>query len=98
MVSSIIVPKSKKLSNFLKQKRLQSELSQQAVATFVGFTSSQMVSNWERGLCSPPMNTLVLLAELFNIPDNELFDILETEYRTTLRLCFSNLKKNLKKA
>ena len=61
---------------FLKDKRENMGLSQAAIAEKMGYTTPQFVSNWERGLAMPPMKTLKKLAEMYKIPQQELFDIL----------------------
>jgi hypothetical protein len=38
------------LGNFLKQKRIETNLTQRELATALGNMNSQFVSNWERGL------------------------------------------------
>lgn len=63
------------LSKYLKEKRLQAGLSQGAVAKKLGYSSPQFVSNWERGLSRPPINTLKKIAQAYNIPTNEMFEV-----------------------
>lgn len=73
---------------FLKDKREQMGLSQAAIAEKMGYTTPQFVSNWERGLAMPPMKTLKKLAEMYKIPQQELFDIL-------LQATINQVKANL---
>ncbi len=70
---------SKLLAGFLREKRIASGHSQMDVAKKLSYTSAQFVSNWERGLSSPPIQTLRKLSELYQIPPDTLFAItLET--------------------
>jgi transcriptional regulator with XRE-family HTH domain len=78
------------LADFLRDKRIESGLSQMDVARKLGYTSAQFVSNWERGLSSPPIHTLRKLSELYNIPPDTLFD-------TTLKTMISQVTKDLHK-
>lgn len=55
------------LAEFLKEKRLQARLSQGDVSKKLGYTSPQFVSNWERGLSSPPVTTLKKLAGIYGV-------------------------------
>lgn len=55
------------LGNFLKEKRTQSGLSQKDVATKLGYSTSQFVSNWERGISRPPKNAVHVLIKLYDV-------------------------------
>lgn len=78
------------LAQFLKEKRVQSGLSQKDVATKLGYTTSQFISNWERGISQPPLNTLRTLANLYKIDADEMFQIL---LKTTIAQVEVDLKK-----
>lgn len=64
------------LSDFLREKRIQANLSQMDVAKKLGYTSAQFVSNWERGLSNPPIATLRRLSEIYRIPPDDLYEII----------------------
>lgn len=68
--------KAEALSEFLKEKRIHSGLSQKDVADRLGYSSAQFISNWERGLSSPPMHTLRKLAEMYSVNVDEMFDVI----------------------
>lgn len=72
------------LSDYLKQKRIDSGLSQLEVAKVLGYSSPQFVSNWERGLVSPPLETIATLIELYKISSNEVIDQILLETREYL--------------
>lgn len=78
------------LADFLREKRTESGLSQMGVAKTLGYTSAQFVSNWERGLSSPPISTLRKLCEIYHIPPDVLFDI-------TLKTMINQVTKELRK-
>lgn len=63
------------LANFLKEKRIRAGLSQKEVAEKLGYSTAQFVSNWERGLSAPPVETLKLIAEMYNIDLDEVFQV-----------------------
>lgn len=69
------------LNDFLREKRLQSQLSQLDVARVLGYSSPQFVSNWERGLVSPPLETIAVLIDLYKVPANEVIDRILDETR-----------------
>mgnify|MGYP000648656732 CR=1 FL=1 len=62
--------------HFLKNKRILSGLSQGKVSKEFGYNSPQFVSNWERGLCCPPMKTLKELCSLYSIEKKEMKNVL----------------------
>ena len=68
-----------KLAQFLKEKRTLSGLSQKDVATRLGYSTSQFISNWECGVSQPPINTLRTLALMYKISAEEMFNVLLEE-------------------
>lgn len=74
----------KKFADFLKRSREGVGLTQAEVAQSLGYSTAQFVSNWERGLSHPPMKSLKVLANLYKIPSDQLFEaILELTLYTT---------------
>jgi len=59
---------------YAKKLRIQAGLSQIEVAGKLGFKSGQIVSNWERGTCYPPSESLGELAKLYQVSLRQLFD------------------------
>jgi transcriptional regulator with XRE-family HTH domain len=72
------------LNDYLRQKRLDAGLSQLDVARVLGYASPQFVSNWERGLVSPPLETIAVLIDLYKIPANEVVERILGETRDYL--------------
>lgn len=68
-----------KLAYFLKEKRTLSGLSQKDVAVKLGYSTSQFISNWERGISQPPINTLRTLATMYNVSAEQMFNVLLEE-------------------
>lgn len=65
-----------KLAQFLKNKRIIAGFSQKDVAMKLGYSTSQFISNWERGVSQPPLSTLRKLALVFQINVDEIFSVL----------------------
>lgn len=61
------------LGCFLKDRRSSAGLSQADVAKKLGYTTSQFISNWERGLSTPPIEVLKILAEMYEVPPDQMF-------------------------
>lgn len=58
------MPEFERLGKFLKQKRIEKDLTQLELANTLGNVHSQFISNWERGLCAPPSHSLQSLIKL----------------------------------
>lgn len=63
------------LGEFLKLKREQAKLSQGHVAKKLRYTSPQFISNWERGVSSPPIKILRMLSDMYSVSTDDLFDL-----------------------
>ena len=74
------------LGEYLKSKRENASLSQGDVAKKLKYTSPQFISNWERGVSSPPIKTLKLLSELYKVSTDELFKLILDHSLTQLKI------------
>ncbi|MEK6628086.1 MAG: helix-turn-helix transcriptional regulator [Bdellovibrionota bacterium] len=79
MKKVVMQQESNKLAQFLKEKRTLSGLSQKDVATKLGYSTSQFISNWERGISQPPINTLRTLASMYGVGAEQMFNVLLEE-------------------
>jgi len=59
---------------WLKIIRKLSGLSQKDVAKAFKYTSAQFISNFERGLCSPPLKDIKKLSDMYNVSINNFYD------------------------
>jgi transcriptional regulator with XRE-family HTH domain len=66
----------KELGDFLAAKRTAAGLNQKEVSDKMGYSSAQFVSNFERGLCMPPLNKLKLLSDMYAIEPKELAEFI----------------------
>lgn len=76
------------LGTYLKDKRLKKGFSQADFATRLGYASPQFVSDWERGVSSPPMKKLPEIASELNVKIDVLFELL-------VELATNQLKEDL---
>lgn len=81
------------LGHYLKTKREDRGLTQTDVAKACS-CKSQFVSNWERGMCSPPWDVLKKLVKLYSIPEKQIYTFMMKEQE---RLILSNLGLKFKK-
>ncbi len=63
------------LAEFLKDKRELAGLQQKQVATALGYSTAQFLSNWERGISSPPAKAIKILAEKYSVTEKELIGL-----------------------
>lgn len=63
------------LGTFLKEKRENVGLSQKDVAHKLGYTTPQFISNWERGISTPPLKTLKKIGDMYKVSADELFQV-----------------------
>lgn len=67
--------KKNKLAEFLQGSRETAGLSQADVASKLGYSTPQFISNWERGLSLPPLKVLRKIASLYKVDVEELFQL-----------------------
>jgi transcriptional regulator with XRE-family HTH domain len=60
--------KKASVSELLRKARTKKGLSQSEVAKRLGYSSPQFISNWERGLSSPPIPKLKKLCKIYDLP------------------------------
>ena len=84
------------ISEFFRKKRLVAGLTQGTLASKIG-VHVQIVSNWERGLCKPPLGRLSDVAEILHIPKAEIVNFLLREQELLLRGHLGLPVKNLEK-
>ena len=74
------------LDQYLRDQRLAQGYSQKYVADSLGYSSAQFISNWERGLASPPLDALSKLTRLLSLSETLLIDIILSETRRNIEL------------
>lgn len=82
----------------LKKLREKSGLTQREVAMQLGYSSAQLVSNWERGICFAPTKSFKRLSKIFHISPKNL---LELKFKRQRKIPawenpFNDLKKRAK--
>ena len=55
-------------------------MSQRAVAERMGYTTPQFISNWERGLTTPPEETFIEVVVLYGVELQEADEFLANIY------------------
>lgn len=81
------------LGEYIKKTRLAQGYSQSELAHLLGYTSPQFISDWERGVSSPPVKRLHEIAEVLDVKVDLLFNLLVTLATEQL---VNNLSKEFK--
>lgn len=55
------------MMNILKEARQKKALSQRDISERLGYNTPQFVSNWERGLSAPPIESLNQISEILEL-------------------------------
>ena len=80
-----------KLGAFLQEHRVRANLSQKEVADRLGYSSAQFISNFERGIASPPLRHLKVMIELYNMSVEKVMGIvMEEEARIMKEILTAN--------
>jgi transcriptional regulator with XRE-family HTH domain len=66
------------IGTYIRLKRAEKRLTQDEVATLLGYDQKQNVSNWERGVSHPPFKVLSTLCRVLDL-DKEVLVKLFTE-------------------
>lgn len=56
------------VGKILKEGREKAKLSQKEVSDHFGYKTPQFVSNWERGVSHPPVESIKKLSKFINVP------------------------------
>ena len=78
-------PKSKAISAYFKAKREERGLTQEELSRFLGYSTKQIVSNWERGVCAPPLNKLYEICKILNLDQGEVISLFLDETESILK-------------
>ena len=81
------------LGSYLKDKRIEADLTQLEVAKKLGYSSPQFISNFERGLCSPPLKQLKKITKLYDINPTDIIDLMMDDQLSRLNKTFYGRKK-----
>lgn len=70
-----------RIGSLLKEWRQEAGLTQEQVIKLISreYSSTQNLSNWERGKATPPLEVFVELRKIYRIPRNAFLKILYSE-------------------
>lgn len=81
------------IGDYLKKKREKKQLTQWDVARDLDYSTAQFVSNWERGVSLPPLDTMPKLASLLKVPGREFVDVMVKYQEEVLKLQKKEMQK-----
>lgn len=73
------------VGKFLKKARLRAKLSQADVKKILNYQSTQIISDWERGVCAAPHWALPILVKIYGIDIDKFIDLYLSVYEQELR-------------
>lgn len=82
--------------NIFKKYREAVELSQGEVAKRMGYSTPQFISNWERGVSTPPVKDIVKLAGIYKVSPFAMLDYLEDLEMSEVRDKFEKIRSKIK--
>jgi transcriptional regulator with XRE-family HTH domain len=82
----------KEMGRLLRKKRVSSGLTQHQASHRLGYSSSQFVSNIERGISVAPLEILGKLSRLYKFKDKAIIDLLMDGSKKYLREAFTSKK------
>jgi len=71
-----------------KMLRENAGISQKEVADELGYSSPQFVSNWERGIAFPPVQSFKRLAKLYKVSPKVLIEMKIDRTRAIIKRAF----------
>jgi transcriptional regulator with XRE-family HTH domain len=64
------------LGAYLQEMRAKANLTQREVSLELGYSSAQFISNFERGITSPPLKKLKELIRMYKMPVEKVMNLL----------------------
>jgi transcriptional regulator with XRE-family HTH domain len=95
MVSSKKINSQKKFGSFgsfLKNAREKRNVTQSELAKKLGYTTSQFISNWERGLCDPPMDAIPEISQFLGLSKRDVVTAILEQTKLNIESQFSRTK------
>jgi len=86
--------RAKILGRAFRAWRQKRGLTQGEVASALGYSTAQFVSNWERGQSSPPLDTLPKLAEIYSISARDVVKVFDAYNESRLALKREALRRS----
>ncbi len=71
--------KQKSLAEIFYGYRIDANHTQAQVADHLGYATPQFISNWERGVSTPPINAIKKLSALYKVDAESIFKLIEEQ-------------------
>ena len=78
------------LGEYLQEMRIKSDLTQREVSLELGYSSAQFISNFERGISSPPLKKLKELIRMYKMPVEKVMGLVLEGEREVLVAALRN--------
>lgn len=80
------------VGKFLRERRIKAGLTQMDVASQLEYSTAQFISNWERGISMPPLDTLPKLSGLLKIAPKDIIGVIVSYQEQMVRLSRKQLQ------
>lgn len=64
------------LGQYLQEMRIRADLTQREVSSTLGYSSAQFISNFERGISTPPLKKLKVLIQMYRMPVERVMSLI----------------------
>src|ERR1700691_4295238 len=95
MVTSKKINSQKKFGSFgsfLKTAREKRNVTQSELAKRLGYTTSQFISNCERGLCDPPLDAIPEISQFLGLSKRDVMTVILEQTKLDIENRFSKNK------
>jgi transcriptional regulator with XRE-family HTH domain len=62
--------------SYLKTAREKRNITQSELAKRLGYSTSQFISNWERGLCDPPLDAIPEISQFLGLSKRDVVSVI----------------------
>jgi len=75
--------------SYLKTARESRNITQSELAKKLGYTTSQFISNWERGLCDPPFDAIPEISHFLGLSKRDIVNVILEQTKIDIENRFS---------
>ncbi len=81
------------LGTYLREKRIEADLTQSQIAETLGLESPQFISNIERGKCAIPMHVMRQLIKEYKLDRSQFFEFISEVHMNYFKRSLGATKK-----
>ncbi len=74
------------LGEYLQEMRIRAKLTQREVSLALGYSSAQFISNFERGLATPPLKKMKELIQMYRMSVDKVMNLILEKQKEELNI------------